>query len=77
MVFLEAGGKLPLSLAHTGGCTILTLNLVHDTSLIQPVKLVLGFDESSADGIAGFDVGGDPCLPEVSGYGFSHRSHIR
>ena len=76
-MLLEAGVKLPLSLPNIGGGTVLAGNLVHDTRLIQPVKLVFGSDEAPADGVAGLDVGCDTCLPEVSGDGFSHRSHIR
>ena len=76
-MLFEAGVELPLRFTHIGGVTVIARNLVHHTGLIKPVKFVLGVNQSPSDGVVGPDVGGDACLPDVSGYGFGYRTHKR
>ena len=76
-MLFEAGVQLPLGFTHIGGVTVIASNLVHHTGLIKPVQFVFGVNQSASDGVEGPNVGGDACLPDVSGYGFGHGTHKR
>ena len=76
-MLFEASVQLPLGFTHVGGVTVIASNLVHHAGLIKPVQFVFRVNQSASDGVEGPDVGGDACLPDVSGYGFGHRTHKR
>ena len=76
-MIIEAGFELPFCLPNVGGRTVIASNCVDYPSLFQTLKLVLGVDEFPSDGVEGLDVVGDSRLPDVPGYGFGHRPHIR
>ena len=77
MVLLEPVLQFPCGLSDVSVTTLVTLNFVDHSGLVQLVQFVLWVDKSGPDGVRGPDVDSDAPFSDVACEGVRHLTCLQ